>query len=421
MTDPFELLRERLVHVAARNQPATLPRRPRASRRIFRPSRPLAAFAASLVLAGSAAAGVFSLTSNPSQPVAGSVPGSRGPSVEPVSLAGDQYRIQVTPELTAGSVGWCTSLIYSYRGKSGFGSDGECGGQYPQSGSPAFAGNIDSTVFSLPAPQFGDTVRYLLVGPGLAYVRVGDRTITVRHDASLPAGDGIVVLVVPAASPPLAVPAPGQRLPLYLDLRTVGLTPSDFPHGVLPHDLPPWYPKRGQPMRVRETPAIPLDATGRPIAITASPSYGGASTRFWMRPQQVPAGDCKLDTSGLAGLTPQWGTIANAIVPATEVQGAAFLSCVSTEYYLHRWPITAAVLLNAQHPEQPVGPIPGLVPFAGVPGVYTLQDAGAWGALTARRVGKAWLVLNGGRDLAQRIAVLRALRVSSPRLGIERR
>ncbi|MDQ6842456.1 MAG: hypothetical protein M3025_08555 [Actinomycetota bacterium] len=94
---------------------------------------------------------------------------------------------------------------------------------------------------------------------------------------------------------------------------------------------------------------------------------------------------------------------------------------MSTEYYLHRWPITAAVLLNAQHPELPVGPIPGLVPVAGAPGVYTSQDAGAWGALTARRVGDAWLVLSGGRDLAQRIAVLQALRVSNPTLGIERR
>jgi hypothetical protein len=90
--------------------------------------------------------------------------------------------------------------------------------------------------------------------------------------------------------------------------------------------------------------------------------------------------------------------------------GEVFLSCVNTEYYLHGWPLQVAVLLDGRRPGQTLGPIPGARPIPGDPNMVDLA-AGQTPALTAKRVGNAWLVAEGGSGLAQRIAVLNALRI----------
>jgi len=117
MSDPFDLLREELVRVAAGTKPS---RSPRWLAWLRRRPRPLLMVAATIVVSGSAAAAVISLSAKRSQPLAGTVPGTPAQlrsGAAAVSLAGDQYRITVTPDLTAGDVGWCTSINYTYRGK----------------------------------------------------------------------------------------------------------------------------------------------------------------------------------------------------------------------------------------------------------------------------------------------------------------
>jgi hypothetical protein len=79
--------------------------------------------------------------------------------------------------------------------------------------------------------------------------------------------------------------------------------------------------------------------------------------------------------------------------------------------------MTVAVLLNAQHPGAPVGPMPGTEAVNGHPAVFNTQYPAAFGAITARRAGEAWLVVQGGGDLAQRLQVLDALRIHRIRLG----
>jgi hypothetical protein len=81
---------------------------------------------------------------------------------------------------------------------------------------------------------------------------------------------------------------------------------------------------------------------------------------------------------------------------------------VDTEYYLHGWPLKVGVLLDARRPGQRLGAIPGAKP---VPGRRDTVDFKA-ANLTARRSGNAWLVVQGGSGIVQRLRVLHALRIS---------
>jgi hypothetical protein len=92
----------------------------------------------------------------------------------------------------------------------------------------------------------------------------------------------------------------------------------------------------------------------------------------------------------------------------TGIIGRVFLSCADTEYYLHNWPLDAGVLLDAGHPGTPPAPLPDMKAVHGHAGVFTAPGEG--GALTARRVGNAWLVVDGGSGQGQRLAVLADLR-----------
>jgi hypothetical protein len=49
-------------------------------------------------------------------------------------------------------------------------------------------------------------------------------------------------------------------------------------------------------------------------------------------------------------LTPEWGSTIKSLPTVKDYVGELFVSCVSTEYYLHGWPIAAAVLLDARRP-----------------------------------------------------------------------
>jgi hypothetical protein len=123
-------------------------------------------------------------------------------------------------------------------------------------------------------------------------------------------------------------------------------------------------------------------------------------------------GPCTLSGSGLPGLSRQWSHVAAAIRPYPEaLTGRAFFSCVDVEYYLHGWPLDAAVLLDAAHPGSAPAPIPGLWPMAGHDGVFN-GPGDFKGELTATRFGNAWLVVAGGSGSAQRLALLSHLKAT---------
>jgi hypothetical protein len=151
-----------------------------------------------------------------------------------------------------------------------------------------------------------------------------------------------------------------------------------------------------------EPEVVALDAHGRPI-----PSANARGP--FEAPNTSGRGPCALRASGLPGLAPQWSRVAGAIRPFSgQLVGRAFFSCIDTEFFLQRWPLDAAILLDAAHPGVPPAAIPGLSPVSGQRGYFN-GPGDFKGELTATRLRNAWLVVAGGSGLAQRIQVLRHL------------
>jgi hypothetical protein len=400
MKDPYQVLRAELVSAAARADAKSGRRR-----LSWWPgrSRPVSLILAALVICGSAAAAVVSLTGSPSQPLTGQVPGriAGGSNSNLPSVAGYRYRIAMTPALDAGSGGWTASISY-FNPRTGVSGGGESGGGgYPTRANPVFQG----TGLNVAEPgQHGDQVGFVVTGPTVAAVRVGSRTIRTFTSSQLPIGDRAAVFFVRAGSPVPMIwlsSAPSiqyQRVPVpeggKIRFKTVAI------ESVAPLD------KNGKviPTRPTPTPYTPNESFWQaPSAVTSSihePAYHGRT-----RPR---AGACELTGQGLPALTPEWGHTITSISPINDSVGELFLSCINTEYYLHLTPLSVGVLLDARHPGQALDPIPGARP---VPGSHDLVDYTA-AHLSAKRVGNAWLVVEGGSSQSQRLKVLQALRVS---------
>jgi hypothetical protein len=188
-------------------------------------------------------------------------------------------------------------------------------------------------------------------------------------------------------------------------------------------------------------PIVPLDSSGRAIAATGCPRgfqprwltwvAPDRSRRAWLllfgqpsRPQgprrtRPGPGVCELAQHGLPALRAQWGSTVTSISPVKDALGEVFVSCIDVGYFLDGWPLLVGVLLDGHRPGQVLGPIPGARPVPGQPGIVDLAagqfPSSVWTrkfGVTAKRVGNAWLVVQGGSGLAQRVQVLGALRIS---------
>ncbi|MGO9789165.1 MAG: hypothetical protein ACLP8S_06470, partial [Solirubrobacteraceae bacterium] len=392
MNDPFDVLRAELVSAAERAELASSSRR---WRWFGGRSRPVAVVIAALVVCGSAAAGVLSLTVRSSAPLSGRLPGTREHGQAPGVLARYRYSIRVTPGLSAGEAGWAVWTAYGAP-SGGLGSGG--GGGYPTVSYPIFQGSGVA-----PASIDTDPVGFVLTGPQVAAVRIGDRTIRTFASSMLPAGDRAAVFFSTSGAPQAAIggwrasidshtrrPEPGHPT-RWTSIPTVAVLPLNHAGGVLPTLATP-----------PESAAHGWSFWQAPSAVTPSihepPCHG---------PTRPHAGVCELAQHGLPGLTAEWGSTITSITTVPDSLGELFLSCVTTMYYLHGWPITAAVLLDARHPGAAPGPIPGARAIPGDPSVVDFPGA----SLSARRIANAWLVVQGGSGTIQRLGVLQALRI----------
>jgi len=145
----------------------------------------------------------------------------------------------------------------------------------------------------------------------------------------------------------------------------------------------------------------------------------GLPWRIWNPPAKPSPGACSLRATG--GYATEWGQVAAAIRPyPAPIYGRAFLSCIDTEYFppgCHSpgCGIRASVLLDAASPGR-VAPasIPGLSRIPGLPRYANSAQNYGFEQLSARRVGDAWIVAEGGSEHGQaaRIRLLRDLAVS---------
>jgi hypothetical protein len=416
MKDPFDILRAELVSAAER---AALPAPRKRWGWLRRPSRPVAIVLAALVITGSAAAAVFSLTRSASQPLVGRVPGA----ITSASLAGYRYTIAVTPgdaNLSAGAAGWDSWIVYSRRGTSGYGGSGG-GLGYPTATNPIFGGSGPIFGGGSGPTSFGrgTAVEYVLTGPQVWAVRIGSRTIRTVSSRALPTGDRAAVFFVPAKGPVPVFFMPG------------------IPAGPPPGKHPP-------EMKNRPTiPIVPLDRSGQVIATQLTTPPDGPMPLTWMAPGAVTRwwplngftvpyhhkgyhgrthpgpGVCELAQHGLPALHAEFGHTIAWISPVPDALGEVFVSCIDAEYYMDGWPLQVGVLLDGHRPGQVLGPIPGARPVPGEPEMVNLATGHFPSSLfsrnfgvTAKRVGNAWLVAQGGSGLAQRVQVLNSLRIS---------
>ena len=304
----------------------------------------------------------------------------------------------MTPSLGAGSAGWLPWIVYSRPGTSGYGGDAPTEG-YPTATNPIFGGSGPifgggSGPVSLPR---GKTVAYFVTSPQVFAVRIGSRTIRTVSSRALPTGDRAAVFFIPAKN----------------NVSTIAILPLD---------------RSGQVIATRFTPPSTPPYGSLPLTWMAP----NAVTRWWPLPGLgVPyhhpgyhgrthpgPGVCELAQHGLPALHAEFGHTLATISPVQDALGQVFLSCIDAGYYLHGWPLNVAVLLDGHQPGQ-VLPIPGARPVPGQPDMVNLATGRFPSSLftrnfgvTAKRVGNAWLVAQGGSGLAQRLEVLNSLRIN---------
>lgn len=285
----------------------------------------------------------------PPEPQPARVPaGSRTPHASP------HYSLEFSPPIEGGSMGWCV----------GYQTPHESGGACPRTAS-AVSPILESGWSSSGPPSV--TRAFLIAPRAVAAVSVnGSRPIATRTDTAIP--DGLRAVLVEFATPK---------------------------EGLF-----------GRPPRV-----VALDANGDPIK-RSRPSLSfreyGLDGVFWQRPSSPPPGACELSANQLPGLTPEWGHVAPKIRSFTGLLPPALLSCIDTEYYLDNWPLDAAVVLNAAHPGAPPEPLYDFKQVPGHPGVVESPST----SQVARRAGGAWILVEGGSGLQQRLTVLEHLRAS---------
>lgn len=271
------------------------------------------------------------------------------------------FSVRLTPSLDGSEYGWCVLV------REGGSADGSGGcSMMPTSASP----------ISYVSSSFSQSSSYEAVvavtTPRVTFVMAGGRRVRPLALSGLPYGLRAVRILIPTKlvhrvvnghTRLLRVPAPEPKL-VALDSRG-----RSIPRGSLDRALLP-------------------------------------SVQASQPPSPSPTGPCQLRALGLSGLAAQWSHVASAIrgYPA-KVIGRAFFSCVDVEYYLHGWPLDAAILLDAAHPGITPAFIPGLEPVPGRRGFFN-GPGGFKGQLSAKRTGDAWLVVAGGSGVAQRINVL---------------
>ena len=226
--NPARRARQRGSRTRAGRAPA--PRRwwERLAGRLGWRSHPLAIVLGTLVVSGSATAGVIALTSSSSQPLAGNVPGT----VEPASLAGSATPSR-SPRTSppARRSGTRRSRTARTAGSAPAREADPCTRRARTHCSAGVGVTGGST------PPRGDTVGYVMTAPYVVAVRVGDRTIRTFSSPDLPAGDRAAVLFLPAGYPNLVLgwrpgqpirshetfPLPGQR---PLRIHTIAASPD---------------------------------------------------------------------------------------------------------------------------------------------------------------------------------------------------
>ncbi|MDQ2896365.1 MAG: hypothetical protein M3Y09_12115, partial [Actinomycetota bacterium] len=156
-----------------------------------------------------------------------------------------------------------------------------------------------------------------------------------------------------------------------------------------------------------------LDRHSRPINQVGTETFASPVPVTTVNPHQIPAAAiCSLGASELPGVASQWEVVADrAPSRGQRVLPDALFSCARAWYAFPTagGVYSAALLLNAQNPARMAPELPGLTPGP-KPGDY-LENTASAANITARRVGNAWLLVQGPNP-RQRAQLLNHLTVA---------
>jgi hypothetical protein len=340
-----------------------------------------------LLLAGSATAAV--LVQSRSHPLTGTIRGVQGILGVPKA----SYQVRAFPYLAVGWSGWCASVAFQATPHRSFGEYG-CGA-VEDSREPLIAGGAAG-------------------GPGGLY----DSGFVSTRVAAIRLFNGTTI-----------VPIANAHLPSWMRAYIA------FVRGPLP---------------IRPRPDTLLDRGGHTVPqpiITRADAVKHLPTHA-INPNDAAAVPCAIRERSSTGITALAQAV-STVAPWPRRQPGAFLACANATFRVGTATLAVAVLVDANHPDQPAPPLRELVPLTGQPDLLGARGLGTIGFpegtsvadfggdtapfaipagqqqfgapagiqqvtnhdLTARRDGRAWLIAQGGTG-AQRARLLAALTVT---------
>ncbi|HEY3829120.1 MAG TPA: hypothetical protein VGL57_07995 [Solirubrobacteraceae bacterium] len=329
---------------------------------------PFALVVLALGVGATAAAAIAVLVDRGSAPLSGTVP----------SLRALHYDVPLTPDLEAGDAGWCSDPRFSITGvRSPYSGGGTCAPSYRPGTPILLAGGepisnarnlLKSSHTPATAQQDHTNLFWAVVTSRVAAVRLSPRHIVLaRRDDRLPAGWKAVIAFVSGQTDPVALDSTGHV--------------------------------------IREPPGGALPTTAR------------VATRTVEAGSRATSSPCSIHAPRLLDVTASWGVLATRVPKlGSSVTANALFSCARSWYSIKGYTEapSAAILLGARDPHGAAPALPGLKPTA-QPGIF-LEDGGANGPLLARRIGRAWLVVQGPSTSIDAM-LLGALRIGGTAVG----
>jgi hypothetical protein len=150
---------------------------------------------------------------------------------------------------------------------------------------------------------------------------------------------------------------------------------------------------------------IPLSTSGKPIPeLRTHPALSvGLPVESVSNAAHPSSGVCRIVMAPIRGVFAFGAKVIKKAVAVHGLIGNAFTTCATTIYKFGGWRVEAAVLLDAAHP----GARPADLPLMkALPddhsGIVEAWPAATGGTTLARRIPGGWLVVEGGRDAAER-------------------
>jgi hypothetical protein len=265
------------------------------------------------------------------------------------TIVGENQRILLVPDMEVGGAGWCVAEI---------GGGYECSAAF-------ITVPIVTQSWSMSAPP-QRVEGYAVTTWQVAAVSVdGGPRIPTRQEPGLPYG---------------------------LRVAAVKLTGFD---------------DHGSSSRQRLPRFTPLSKDGRPIRkqVTRRRLAGLGLAVHTSDDLDTGTGVCNLEeTAPRGGLRLKGASVVQAVEPRHELLKGALLPCANATFELQGATLRATVLIDAAKPGSTPGSLPASRPVAGHPGI--VEAPGPEGAMLARRVPRAWLVIDRGDNSRQRLALL---------------